>query len=547
MPDPSYLCILLQPYGRTVRERPGTLLVEAIAHAGLSLRTPCGQGGTCGKCRVRFQTGAPTASAADREVFDGAQCRDGWRLACQVKLSADAVVHIPASSLLAGGLQMQSRGLAEGFVVDDPPATPQAGRRNLAAAFDIGTTTLAGCLLDLDAGRELALASEVNPQVRFGDDVIARVGLATQGRAHELRDAVLEGVGLLLDCLCEQGDCSRTSIGSVAFAGNTVMQHLLVGCDVAGLAALPFEPATTQAMTRPAADFDLGISSEAEAYVFPAIGGFVGGDVVAGLLATALAETDGPALLVDVGTNGEVVVFDGEKLLAASAAAGPAFEGARLSGGMRATPGAIERVCLDGRLELGVIGGVEPAGLCGSAAIDLLAELLEIGALESTGRLLAGENAPADIAGNVRRCLRDGPDGPEVLLSEGSQRVALTQKDIRELQLAVGAIRATVAMLLDRAGLAPGDLHRIVIAGGFGSFIRRDHAQRIGLVPQGIAHERIHGVGNVALTGATAAAVSLGARRRAEALAERCRHVELSADPAFQMTFAESMLFPPAT
>jgi uncharacterized 2Fe-2S/4Fe-4S cluster protein (DUF4445 family) len=211
---------------------------------------------------------------------------------------------------------------------------------------------------------------------------------------------------------------------------------------------------------------------------------------------------------------------------------------------MRATPGAIEKVVLDDDVRLSVIGGGEPTGLCGSAAIDIAAELLNIGALEPTGQMLTGDDLPDGVSDAVRARLVDGENGPELVLSEQPTRVVFTQKDVRELQLAVGAIRAGVSMLLGKAGHEAADLRHVLIAGGFGSFIRRNHAQRIGLIPAGVPHERVSYVGNTSLVGAKAVVVSRDARQRAERIARACEHVDLSADMEFQMIFAESMIFP---
>jgi uncharacterized 2Fe-2S/4Fe-4S cluster protein (DUF4445 family) len=287
------------------------------------------------------------------------------------------------------------------------------------------------------------------------------------------------------------------------------------------------------------------------------IGGFVGGDTVSGILATGLAESQGPTLLVDIGTNGEIVLAAGGKLLAASTAAGPAFEGARITHGMRASSGAIEKVVCDGRLRLNVIGNVLPIGLCGSALIDLAAELLRYGVITSDGKLLAAGQLPDGLLPELRRRVIDSRTGvspveqgkPAFLLvaeeeSGTGKPIVLTQRDVRELQLASGAIRAGMTILLRRAGLEPADLDAILVAGGFGNFIRRSNAQRIGLLPPELPRQRIRFHGNTSLAGARLLALSQEARRRAEELARRTEHVDLSADPDFRWAFAEAMIFP---
>jgi len=299
-----------------------------------------------------------------------------------------------------------------------------------------------------------------------------------------------------------------------------------------------------------ARDMEIPINAHGMCYIFPVIGGFVGGDTVAGMLATRIDELEGPVLMVDIGTNGEIVLAHDGELLAASTAAGPAFEGARISCGMRGARGAIEKVLLDGDVHLGVIGNVSPVGICGSGLIDLAAEMLRQGIVSSEGRLLPADELPTGLssalAGRVRTVDNGGtvfvltePDGGTTHKS-----LSLTQRDIRELQLGSGAIRAGLSMLLRKVGLKPADLKTILIAGGFGGFIRRDKAQRIGLLPPDVDHQRIHYVGNVSLAGARWALLSLEARKHGEELARRTRHVELSVDGDFQMEFAEAMIFP---
>ncbi len=417
-----------------------------------------------------------------------------------------------------------------------------------ALAFDIGTTTLAAVLLDLSDGTEKGVSSRMNPQTAQGDDVISRISHAVQGEKElrELRDAITAVVGEMAAELCREAGVAPNAVHTAAFSGNTTMEHLLCGIDPAPLSMVPFVPVFGRGLFMPAANLGLAIHPEARAYVFSVIGGFVGGDTVAGLLATALPERTGATLFVDVGTNGEIVLSHGGQLWAASTAAGPAFEGARISCGMRATAGAVEKVVIDERLRLGIIGGGAPAGLCGSGLIDLCGQLLKCGALGCDGRLPAPENLPAGIPSDVAARFQRDADGEVafVLSDDGTRRVSLTQRDVRELQLAAGAIRAGINILLRQAGLDIGQLEHVLVAGGFGSFIRRDNAQRIGLLPPELPHDRIVYIGNASLAGAKWAALSHRAHARAEVIARLARHVELSNDPDFAMEFAMAMYFP---
>ncbi|MBN1943127.1 MAG: DUF4445 domain-containing protein [Phycisphaerae bacterium] len=548
--------VTFEPTGRTVWVLPGTSVSEAAGRAGLNLDMPCGGTGVCGKCRVRFITGAPEKSGAGRNVLSEEELEAGWRLACQAAIETPAVVAIPETSLFADRLQIltESVRIVELSRGEPPhrklPLSLVEGEANFAVAFDVGTTTLVGEMLELPGGGERAIAAGINPQVSFGDDVVSRIGRActSPAAAKELQDAVVGAINTLIDELCESAGADRQTIRGISFSGNTTMQHLLLGLSVETLSRLPFAPARTASLEAPAEKLGFALAPGGRAWVMPVIGGFVGGDTTAGILSSRLDELEGPAVMIDIGTNGEIVLSAGGELYAASAAAGPAFEGARIACGMRAAAGAIEKVVFDGDLQTSVIGGVEPIGLCGSALVDITAELLRCGLLESTGRLHSQASAPAGACEALRRRLRNNEAGePEFLLAAGTQGrpdVVLTQRDVRELQLAAGALRAGVSILLKQAGVQPGDLKQVLIAGGFGSFIRRSNAQRIGLIPAELSHEKISYVGNVSLHGAKWVLVSAAARERAEQIARRTKHVDLSSDANFQTAFAEAMIFP---
>lgn len=602
--------VTFEPHGKAVYVLPGTKVLEAAGRVGLTIDTPCGGAGTCGKCRVQVTRGACEPTAADRKIFDTEQIEAGWRLACQTGICGEAVVYVPPGSRFADQHQILTR--TEGKAAEILPAVrkvplqldaptladPEPDLMRLGAklgaiksdlsllrelparlrewqwrgtavltdhhlidlepgdtsaqcygaAFDIGTTTLVGALLDLRTGEELAVASTVNPQTRYGDDVLSRIKHAGSSRGlKDLRAGVVGTVNKLIDEMCAEAAVPRERIYEVTIAGNTTMQHLLCGLDVRPLGQVPFSPTCGRGLMLRASELEIAIHPRGAAYVFPVIGGFVGGDTVGCILATRLTEQKGPALLVDIGTNGEIVLSHAGAMHAASTAAGPAFEGARISCGMRATRGAIEKVVFDGDVRCSVIGAAEPIGLCGSGLVDAVAELLRAGVVSSEGRMLPPKELPETVSASLRERVREGRNGQtEFVLARRSDGgvVTLTQRDIRELQLAAGAIRAGIAILLRQAGLSTGDLDCVLIAGGFGSFIRRSNAQRIGLLPTDIARERIHYVGNASLNGAKWALLSTNMRRQAEQLARDARHVELSQDANFQMEFAEAMIFP---
>ena len=438
---------------------------------------------------------------------------------------------------------------ADGRLIDFEPGNTQS--ECFAVAVDLGTTTLVAALLDLGTGNELAVTSRLNPQTSFGDDVLSRILHARQepDGLDQLGRAVAQAVNEMIGELTRQAGVGRERVYELTFSGNTTMQQLLCRVDPGPLGEVPFVPAAGRGQLVPAADLGLHVHPRARAYVLPVIGGFVGGDTVSGILATSLGEAEGPTLLVDIGTNGEIVLFDGAKLSAASTAAGPAFEGARISHGMRGSTGAIEKVVLDGRLRVNVIGNVPPVGLCGSALIDLGALLLRHGLLTPQGRLRTPDQLAEGVMPDLARRLMLHRGKPAFLVVPAEETghgrpIVLTQGDLRELQLAAGAIRCGTQILLRRAALEPTDLESVLIGGGFGNFIRRSNAQRIGLLPPRVEHHRIRYQGNTSLAGARLTALSQQARRQAEQIARATEHVDLSRDPDFAAEFAEAMIFP---
>ena len=448
--------------------------------------------------------------------------------------------------------QTEFRGtavVAGGTLIDFEPG--DTSRASFAVAVDVGTTTLVAMLVDLNTGEELAVTSRLNPQTGFGDDVLSRILHAQGGDDNlgELHGLVVRAIDEMIGQLAEEAKVGREQIYEATFSGNTTMQHLLCRIDPRFLGEVPFVPATDTHVLCEAARLGLHIHPRGRAYVLPIIGGFVGGDTIAGMLATRLAEADGPSILVDIGTNGEIVLATDGKLWAAATAAGPAFEGARILHGMRGCTGAIERVTVDEELRTTVIGGVPPVGICGSALIDLGAELLRHKIVAPNGRLQVPDQLPDDVLPDMRRRVI-AHDGQVAFLvadeaETGSGKpIVLTQRDIRQLQLAGGAIRAGIVLLLRRAGIEPSDVHQVLVAGGFGNYIRRSRAQRIGLLPPEIPRERIRYQGNTSLAGARLVAISQSARRQAEQLAQQTEHIDLSTDHGFQWAFADAMIFP---
>ncbi len=423
--------------------------------------------------------------------------------------------------------------VAGGELIGFEPGDTRA--ESFGVAFDIGTTTIVAMLVELATGRERGVVSRLNPQTGFGDDVITRIQLILddpQG-LDRLHRAVVDAADEMIGELVAEAGVPRERVYRVAVAGNTTMQQLFARIDPRCLAEVPFAPAVGRGLEFRAAEIGLRVHPFARAYVLPVIGGFVGGDTVGGILATRMAELPGPSLLIDIGTNGEIVLCHEGRMLAAATAAGPAFEGARISGGMRAARGAIEKVTVDGRLRIGVIGDAPPVGLCGSALIDLGAEMLRFGLMSVEGRMRPPDALPAELPDDLRRRVVMHEQFPALVLASADESgtgrpILFTQRDVRQLQLASGAIRAGIVVLLKRLELQAEQLENVLLAGGFGNFIRRKNAQRMGLLPPEIPRQRIRYQGNTSLAGARLAAISGEARRKAEELAAGTEHVDLS-------------------
>lgn len=606
--------VTFEPSGRSVHVLPGTVLIEAAARAGFIVETPCGGAGKCGKCLVRITAGVCPPNDSDLRALGEERASRGWRLGCHCKVGdSPLTVEIPETSLFQtsqkilahdGGGAIEVRPRIHKWCVQlEPPARGHTlsdlelvrltlgpvktdlsvvrrlphvlrekafnvtvtliddrlievqpgdqGGRCYGVAFDIGTTTVVGTLIDLASGRDLALASVINPQTSYGDDVLTRIrkcreepsGLTT------LHEAIIDAVNDIIDRLLQQAGVDRRSVYEVVFAGNTTMQEILCGINPSSLGEMPFVPTFRDALSLQAWDLNIHINHLGDVYVLPQIGGFVGGDTVAGIVATHLDEMTEPALLVDVGTNGEIVLANHGRLVATSVAAGPAFEGARISIGMRGISGAIEKVLLkDGDLEINVIGDAKPAGICGSGLVDAVAEMLRGGVLDSTGRILDPEELSDSVPPALRERVRPGASGNDFLLvrageSATGEAICLSQRDIRELQLANAAIRAGIDMLLRSEGLQASDLGSVLLAGAFGNFIRRNNARRIGMLPM-VPCERIRFVGNTASFGAKRVLLSTAERDYAARVTKATRHLDLSLDPEFQSEFGAAMLFP---
>ncbi|WP_371379520.1 ASKHA domain-containing protein [Sporomusa aerivorans] len=590
--------ITVSPGGRTVIAAEGATLLQAARTAGLALEAPCDGRGTCGKCQVKAAGALSVPNETERKWLEQQQTQ-GLRLACQAKILGPAEVELPGGQqdgfitvaagqgiewpldppvykLVSGrfGSQEDQRDLAMGFSPQFPDNYAallkelavnykqgithmeavvnngklldwhyQPGRTCYGVALDIGTTSVVAELFNLASGCSLGVRSCLNPQTEFGGDVLTRIAFA--GKLAEgtllLQEKIIAGINRLLEQLIAARQLDSRDIYHMVVAGNTTMQHLLLGIAPHSLACAPYRPVFLQQVEVSAAKLGLAMSPRGVVTVLPSAAAFVGADIVAGLLAAGLSHCPDTALFIDIGTNGEIVVCKDGELVGTSSAAGPALEGMNITCGCRAEPGAIEGAAIsgDGTVKLKVIGGGQPTGICGSGLIDLIVELVRHGVITASGRFANPEKLTPQLAS--RLVTMDGK--PCFSLSEDG-RVFLTQKDVRQVQLAKGAIRAAIDLLLKEIHVEFSEIHEILVAGAFGFHLQPASLAGIGLLPAA-CQSKIRFVGNTAKEGARAVLLNRRAGAEVEQIGQDLKIIELSLQPEFQDYFVRALAFPP--
>jgi len=591
-----------QPIGRRIEVVAGTNLLEAAREAGVQLASLCGGTGSCESCIVRVVSGkiSPPTSL-EQDILDADSLAAGFRQACQVCAEGDVKIDIPPQSLsTAQRLQLEGRSLdidldplivslditldpaniqdlgsdsarlrealVEHKISDaalrisvlrelsnrlrehewsvklalrgsDLVAVLPTGSQLLGLAVDIGTTKLAIYLLDLASGSVLSQAGAMNPQIAYGEDIISRISYATthENGRQTLQAAVIGSLNAAIEQCCNEIGVSQEQIIDAVVVGNTAMHHLLAGLPVRQLGVSPFVPSVSEALDIEADQIGLSIAQGAHVHFPPNIAGYIGGDHVAMLLSSDVWETRKNVLALDIGTNTEITLATGGRMLACSCASGPAFEGAHIRDGMRAAPGAIERVQIDqDQIRLQTVDDLPAVGICGSGILDAVAQLLDAGALDRTGRM--------DLEHPL---VRKSDDQSEVLLLDAAHSghtrdVAITRKDVNEIQLAKAAIRAGLEILLQEADLSHDDIEEIIIAGAFGTYLDVRSAIRLGMLPE-IPLSRFRQVGNAAGIGAMQMLLSAQRRRLAAQLVDRVEYVELTTHPDFNAHYTKAL------
>lgn len=593
-----------EPIGRRVEIQEGMTLLFAAQTAGLQIISLCGGLGSCDSCHVRLVDGELSPpTVVEQELYSKEDLSKGYRLACQAIPFSDVKIDIPPESLtMTQRLQIEGQEITIDpdpivLPVDlqlDPPtledlrsdvtrlhqALEDGGIKSpkiglpvlevlsermriqswqvrlalrgdeivaglapesdlLGLAVDVGTTKLAAYLVDLTTGNTLAKTGAMNPQISYGEDVVSRIAYTNdrEGGRKLLQTTLVEAINEMLIMLHDEAGTSRDQVVEAVVVGNTAMHHLFSGLPVRQLGAAPYVPAISDSMDIPASDIGLAIAPGAYIYLPPNIAGYVGADHVVMLLATEAVEREETVIALDIGTNTEISLITDNRVICCSCASGPAFEGAHIHNGMRAAPGAIERIQIQGQeVRVHTIEGQPPVGICGSGILDAISQMLSEGLIDVRGMLQ--EDHPL-----IQRIGEE----PIVLLVPASdlgndRDVIITRKDVNEIQLAKGAIRAGIEVLLKEAELSYEEVGEIIVAGAFGTYLDIRSAIGIGMFPD-LPYARFRQVGNAAGMGAKQMLISSERRQAAEEISKKVEYLELTTHPDFTDEFLKAMSF----
>jgi uncharacterized 2Fe-2S/4Fe-4S cluster protein (DUF4445 family) len=597
------------PSNQSFKVPPGVSVFDAASWNGIAIDSTCGGHGTCKKCKVQITEGIIPISRLDIRAFSQEELKNGWRLACVARATENLAITVPPMTtrpkaatvgvgrqvILRPAVQKRYLELTEPTLHDQRPdiqrvkdaiddlevnvafqvlqKLPTVLRKNnfkvtavvvddllidiepgdttefrYAIAYDLGTTTVVATLLDLNSGTSIGVKSMLNKQQPFGADVISRISatMLDESALSRLRNAAQSTLDELTQEVIKEAKVDKNNVYEVAIAGNATMIQLILGVDPEPVGVAPFITASQNWPVLNAKEFGINIHSQARAYSFPSFGAYVGGDIVAGVLASGMDRDKRVRLFIDVGTNCEIVLSDGNKIITTAAPAGPAFEAASIKCGMRAADGAIEvvKITEDG-VTLQVIGEVEPQGMCGSGLVDAVAELAKIGILDQSGRFVSKEELKKNFPKLSDRLI-DLETTEKAFILHGDKSdplVYLTQRDVRELQFAKASIATGWRLLMEQLNLKDNDIQQVLLAGSFGSYLSPASAIQIGLVPK-IPVMRIVSAGNVAGEGAKMVLLSQPERHGATALLKEVEYVELSDRADFNDKFVVQLGFP---
>ena len=619
--------ITFLPDKKNIKVNKGTTILEALEKAGISIDTPCGGNGICGKCKILVTKGINTITPIEEKFLSEEEIRKGFRLACQTKVFENSIIkipleirldfnklftsklkegihHIKKSFSLKSNLKKLFLDLEKPSLNDQRPdwerikdglslmkiedisnlkismeilkritdlvrksdfkvtvtlynnevidiENGNTTKSGYGIAFDIGTTTVVGYLVDLKTGEELSAVAKTNPQVIHGDDVISRIEFIQKRKdgLEKLQGEIVNTLNEVIREITQKAGINKNNIYKTIIVGNTCMHHLFLGLNPSNIAPSPYIPVIKESLSLKAKDIpELILNPTANIYILPNISAFIGADVVAGILSTSIWRENKIVLFVDLGTNGEVVLGSKKKLWACSTAAGPAFEGARISTGMRAVEGAIDKVKITNKsVSWWTINDVKAKGICGSGLVDLVSEMVKLGLINKSGRLINREDCHQEISEEIKKRIIKDKKGNRFLLvkgdkAEGGKPIYLTQRDVREVQLAKAAVYAGIKILLKEVGISTEDIQEILLAGAFGNFINKESARRIGLIPH-LPLRRIRFIGNAAGTGAEISLLSKKMREVSQEISKKVKYIELSSRSDFQEEFIKAMSF----
>ena len=540
--------------GIKIEVEEGTSILAAARKAGVMVEAPCNGAGVCGKCRIKKAGIEPLSAVEIKKEID-----DDHVLACQTLIRGDVTVSLEENK--ETGLEIVSEGKSLEFtfdlnvrkeyepekdrtavwVGDNAPVYEEGNTEDalFGVVVDIGTTTLVAALMDMHTGKELASASALNPQARYGQDVLSRIHMASEEEGlNTLYSEVISEISRMTEEICKEAGKKRENIYEIILSGNTCMIHLATGTSPKGLGSYPYIPNTRGGAAIKASDIRLDIAEEGLAYLPPIISAYVGPDITSGILVSELPKKTGITLFVDIGTNGEMAIARDGEICAASTAAGPAFEGMNIEFGMRAAKGAGEYFDItETGITVKTIGGSKAEGICGSGLLDIVGELVRTGVIGKNGRFVKKEKA--SLPEFLSERLQEYHEKTGFLVAE---EVFLTQKDIRQVQLAKGAVRSGIEFLMKQQGITAGEVDRVLIAGSFGFHLRSESLINIGMLPREF-EGKIEYVGNTSKTGGAAFLLNRGFREEALDMVSKIKTIELADDPDFEKVFVECLNF----
>ena len=527
------LKITFLPDNLSVTVEKNTTILEAAISAGIYINSNCSGDGTCGRCKVMVNTGQ--VQSQPNGIITAQEKKNNLYLACLATIQSDLEVLIPDSSRIDEDIQTDSLDRNDAIGAKDT-----AGK-NFGFCFDIGTTTISGQLLNLNSKKILGTKAAYNQQVAFGSDIITRIIYAAKANGLEkLHQAVSGTINQIIRDLVNEHQVELNNVHSIVCSGNTTMMHLLLKMDPAHIRRQPYVPKVNLPLVLPAVEAGIKINSQGLLSCAPGVSNYVGGDTTAGILSSGISKQENPCILIDIGTNGEIVLGNRDFLVACAASAGPAFEGSGVTSGMRASSGAIQKISIDKNdfsVKYSTIQDKLPRGICGSGYIDLLSEMLKSGIIDKGGKIKV-----------TNKRIRSTANGREFVVCfkeeiQAQADIVINEADIENLKRSKGAIYSATAILVKHLGLEFSAISKLFIAGGFGTYLDIEKAINIGLLPD-LERSKFIFIGNSSLAGSREMLLSSQAMAMADALAAKITYFELSVDSGYMEEYSQALFFP---